>query len=84
MFEELHEVPNSHLVASKITLPAASNTPTHDIQLMGKDESWATSFTQTPVNWTGDVGSSDFNSAQYGSSDNHFHHHNDSQTIILT
>jgi hypothetical protein len=40
---------------------AASNTHTHDIQLMG--------MTHMPVNWTGDFGSGDygdFNSAQYG------------------
>ncbi|MGA9154088.1 MAG: hypothetical protein WBZ36_26195 [Candidatus Nitrosopolaris sp.] len=47
---------------------AASNTHTHDIQLMG--------MTHMPVNWTGDFGSGDygdFNSAQYGGvqPDNH-------------
>jgi hypothetical protein len=38
---------------------AASNTHTHDIKLMAKDDSLASSFTHTPVNWTGDVGSGD-------------------------
>jgi len=56
---------------------AASNTHTHDIQLMDKDESWPSSFTHTPVNWTGDVGSGDFggfDSAQYGGVQPHHHH----------
>jgi len=44
---------------------------------MGKDDSWASSFTHTPVNWTGDVGSGDFggfDSAQYGGVQPHHHH----------
>jgi len=56
---------------------AASNTHTHHIQLMGKDESWASSFTHTPVNWTRDVGSGDFggfNSPQYGGVQPHHDH----------
>ena|SRR5215831_1811259 len=63
-------------IGTKTTL-AASNTHAHDIQLMGKDDSWASSFTHTPVNWTGNVGNGDFgsfNSAQYGWSHPHQHH----------
>ena len=42
---------------------------------MGKDDSWVSSFTHTPINWTGNVGSDDgFNSAQYGWSHPHQHH----------
>src|SRR5215472_1250386 len=57
------------LTIGTTTTFAASNTHTHKNQLMGKDDSWASSFTHTPVNWTGDYGSGDFgdfNSAQYG------------------
>ena len=45
-------------IGTKTTL-AASNTHAHDIQLMGKDDSWVSSFTHTPINWTGNVGSDD-------------------------
>ena len=65
------------LTIGATTTFAASNTHTHDIQLMDKDESWANSFTHTPVNWTGDVGSGNFggfNSAQYGGVQPHHHH----------
>jgi hypothetical protein len=62
------------LTIGATTTFAASNTHTHDIQLMGKDDSWASSFTHTPVNWTGNVGSDDFNSAQYGGVQPHHHH----------
>jgi hypothetical protein len=41
------------------TTLAASNTHAHDIQLMGEDDSWVSSFTHTPINWTGNVGSDD-------------------------
>jgi hypothetical protein len=56
------------LTIGATTTFAASNTHTHDIQLMG--------MTHMPVNWTGDYGSGDFgdfNSAQYGGvqPDNH-------------
>jgi hypothetical protein len=60
---------------------AASNTHTHHIQLMGNDDSWASSFTHTPINSTGssdDFGG--FNSAQYGWS--HPHHHHSSTDMI--
>lgn len=60
------------LTIGTTTTFAASNTHTH--QLMGKDDSWASSFTHTPVNWTDDVGSGDFNSAQYGGVQPHHHH----------
>ena len=65
------------LTIGTTTTFAASNTHTHKNQLMGKDDSWASSFTHTPVNWTGDVGSGDFgdfNSAQYGGVQPHHHH----------
>ena len=65
------------LTIGATTTFAASNTHRHDIQLMGKDDSWASSFTHTPVNWTGDVGSDDhggFNSAEYGGVQPHHHH----------
>jgi hypothetical protein len=62
------------LTIGATTTFAASNTHTHDIQLMGKDDSWASSFTHTPVNWTGNVGSDVFNSAQYGGVQPHHHH----------
>src|SRR5215467_15122367 len=65
------------LTIGTTTTFAASNTHRHDIQLMGKDDSLASSFTHTPVNWTGDVGSGDFggfNSAQYGGVQPHHHH----------
>ena len=68
------------LTIGATTTFAASNTHRHDIQLMGNDgsdDSWASSFTHTPVNWTGDVGSGDFggfNSAQYGGVQPHHHH----------
>ena len=70
------------LTIGATTTFAASNTHTHDIQLMDKDESWPSSFTHTPVNWTGDVGSDDFgsfNSAQYGVQP---HHHHSSTNMI--
>ena len=44
---------------------------------MGKDDSWVSSFSHTPINWTGNVGSDDFGgftSAQYGWSHPHQHH----------
>ena len=41
------------------TTLAASNAHTHDIQLMGKDDSWVSNFTHTPINWTGNVGNDD-------------------------
>ena len=72
------------LTIGATTTLAASNTHTHDIQLMGKDDSWASSFTHTPVNWTGDVGSGDFggfNSAQYGGVQPH-HHHSSTNMIV--
>ena len=65
------------LTIGATTTFAASNTHTHDIQLTDKDESWASSFTHTPVNWTGDVGTGDFggfNSPQYGGVQPHHHH----------
>ena len=65
------------LTIGETTTFAASNTHTHKIQLMGKDDSWASSFIHTPVNWTGDVGSGDFggfDSAQYGGVQPHHHH----------
>src|SRR5215469_18318775 len=65
------------LTIGATTTFAASNTHTHDIHLTDKDESWASSFTHTPVNWIGDVGSGDFggfNSAQYGGVQPHHHH----------
>jgi len=64
------------LTIGATTTFAASNTYTHDIQLMDKDESWPSSFTHTPVNWTGDVGNDfgGFNSAQYGEVQPHHHH----------
>jgi hypothetical protein len=71
------------LTIGATTTFAASNTHTHNIQLMGKDDSWASSFTHTPVNWTGDVGSDGFggfNSAQYGGFQPH-HHHSSTNTI---
>jgi hypothetical protein len=68
------------LTIGATTTFAASNTHTHDIQLMGKDDSWASSFTHIPVNWTGDVGSGGFNSEQYGWS--HPHHHHSSTNMI--
>jgi hypothetical protein len=71
------------LTIGATTTLAASNTHTHDIQLMGKDDSWASSFTHTPVNWTGDVGSGafgGFNSAQYGGFQPH-HHDSSTNTI---
>ena len=68
------------LTMGATTTFAASNTHTHDIQLMGKDDSWASSFTHTPVNWTGDVGSGGFNIEQYGGS--HPHHHHSSTDMI--
>ena len=63
------------LTIGATTTFAASNTHTHDIQLTDKDESWASSFTHTPVNWSGDVGNDfgGFNSAQYGVQP-HYHH----------
>ena len=70
-------VATTALTIGAITTFAATNTHRHDIQLMGKDDSWASSFTHTPVNWTGDVGSDDFggfNSAQYGGVQPHHHH----------
>jgi hypothetical protein len=72
------------LTMGATTTLAASNTHRHDIQLMGKDDSWASSFTHTPVNWTGDVGSGDFggfNSAQYGGVQPH--HHDSSTNMIV-
>jgi hypothetical protein len=66
------------LTIGTTTTFAASNTHTHDIQLMGKDDRWASSFTHTPVNWTGDVGSGGFNAEQYGGS----HHHHSSTNMI--
>jgi hypothetical protein len=68
------------LTIGATTTFAASNTHTHDIQLMGKDDSWASSFAHIPVNWTGDVGSDGFNSEQYGWS--HPHHHHSSTNMI--
>jgi hypothetical protein len=68
------------LTIGATTTFAASNTHTHDIQLMGKDDRWASSFTHTPVNWTGDVGSGGFNAEQYGGS--HPHHHHSSTNMI--
>ena len=53
------------LTIGATTTFAASNTHTHDIQLMGEYDRWASSFTHTPVNWTGDVGSGGF-AEQYG------------------
>jgi hypothetical protein len=58
------------LTIGTTTTFAASNTHTHDIQLMG--------MTHMPVNWTGDFGSGDFgdfNSAQsHGGVQPHDHH----------
>jgi hypothetical protein len=71
------------LTMGATTTFAASNTHTHHIQLMGNDDSWASSFTHTPINSTGTVGSDDFggfNSAQYGWS--HPHHHHSSTDMI--
>jgi hypothetical protein len=71
------------LTIGATTTFAASNTHTHHIQLMGNDDSWASSFTHTPINSTGTVGSDDFggfNSAQYGWS--HPHHHHSSTDMI--
>ncbi|MGA9149298.1 MAG: hypothetical protein WBZ36_01870, partial [Candidatus Nitrosopolaris sp.] len=71
------------LTMGATTTFAASNTHTHHIQLMGNDDSWASSFTHTPINSTGTVGSDDFggfNSAQYGWS--HPHHHHGSTDMI--
>jgi hypothetical protein len=62
------------LMIGATTTFAVSNSHTHDIQLMGKDDSWASSFTHTPVNWTANVGSDVFNSAQYGGVQPHHHH----------
>ena len=45
-------VATTALTIGATTTFAASNTHRHDIQLMGKDDSWASSFTHTPVNWT--------------------------------
>src|SRR5215472_848084 len=61
-------VATTALTIGATTTFAASNTHTHDIQLMG--------MTHMPVNWTGDYGSGDFgdfNSTQYGGvqPDNH-------------
>ena len=59
------------------TTTFAASTHTHDIHPMGNDDSWASSFTHTPINSTGAVGSDDFggfNSAQYGGSHPHHHH----------
>jgi len=65
------------------TTTFAASTHRHDIQLMGNDDSWASSFTHTPINSTGAVGSDGFggfNSAQYGWS--HPHHHHSSTDMI--
>ena len=65
------------LTIGATTTFAASNTHTHHIQLMGNDDSWVSSFTHTPINSTGTVGSDDFggfNSAQYGGVQPHHHH----------
>jgi hypothetical protein len=62
---------------------AASNTHTNRFQPMGNDDSWASSFTHTPINSTGTFGSDDFggfNSAQYLWSHPH-HHHSSTDTI---
>jgi hypothetical protein len=70
------------LAIGATTTFAASNTHTHHIQLMGNDDSWASSFTHTP-NSTGTAGSNDhggFSSAQYGWS--HPHHHHSSTDMI--
>jgi len=67
-------VATTALTIGATTTFAASNTHRHDIQLMGKDDSWASSFTHTPVNWTANVGSDVFNSAQYGGVQPHHHH----------
>ena len=72
------------LIIGATTTFATSNTHTHHIQLMGKDDSWASSFTHKPVNWTGDVGSGDFggfNSPQYGGVQPH-HHHSSTNMIV--
>jgi hypothetical protein len=71
------------LTIGATTTFAASNTHTHHIQLMGNDDSWASSFTHTPINSTGTVGSHDFggfSSAQYGGV--HPHHHHSSTDMI--
>ncbi|MGB8935601.1 MAG: hypothetical protein WCC17_10910 [Candidatus Nitrosopolaris sp.] len=70
------------LAIGATTTFAASNTHTHHIQLMGNDDSWASSFTHTP-NSTGTAGSNDhggFSSTQYGWS--HPHHHHSSTDMI--
>jgi len=66
------------LAIGTTTTLAASNT--HAYQLMGNDDSWASSFTHTPINSTGNAGFGDFNSAQYGWS--HPHHHHSSTDMI--
>jgi opacity protein-like surface antigen len=70
------------LTIGATTTFAASDAHTHHIQLMGKDDSWASSFTHTPTNLTGTAGSDDggFNSAQYGWS--HPHHQHSSTDMI--
>jgi hypothetical protein len=65
------------LTMGATTTFAASNTHRHHIELMGNDDSWASSFTHTPINSTGTVGSDDFggfSSAQYGGVQPHHHH----------
>jgi hypothetical protein len=71
------------LTIGATTTFAASNAHTHHIQLMGNDDSWASSFTHTPINSTGTAGSGNhggFSSAQYGGVQPH-HHHNSTDMI---
>jgi len=56
------------MIGAKTTL-AASKAHAHDTQLIGKDDSWASSFTHTPVNWTGNVGNDDFSGSTLHSMD---------------
>ena len=62
------------LTIGATTTFAASNTHTHHIQLMGNDDSWASSFTHTHINSTGSDDRGGFSSAQYGWSPTHHHH----------
>ncbi len=70
------------LTLGATTTFAASNTHSHQNQLTGNDDSWASSLTHTPINSTGNDDSlastsnefGDFNSAQYAWSHPHHHH----------
>jgi hypothetical protein len=58
------------LTIGATTTFAASNTHTPQFQLMGNDYSWASSFTHTPINLTGNVGSDDRHVADWFSPNN--------------